>query len=58
METNKTRISRNLTKKKMKMDRAYVKKTQQQYHKKSPVEPTRTKGKRQAQEHMEKRRGA
>ena len=45
MESNKTRISRNLTeKKKMDMDGAYVKKTQQQYHKKSP--PTRTKEKR------------
>jgi len=60
MESNKTRISRNLTeKKKMDMDGAYVKKTQQQYHKKSPpVEPARTKEKRQAQEHMEKGSGA
>jgi len=42
MESNKTRISRNLTeKKKIGMARAYVKKTQQQYHKKSPsIEPT------------------
>jgi len=37
----------------MDMDRAYIKKTQQQYHKKSPqTEPTKTKEKRQAQEHM------
>jgi len=53
MKSNKTGISRNLTEKKMEMDRAYVKKIQQQYHKKSPpMEPTRTKKKRQAQEHM------
>ena len=59
MESNKTRISRNLTeKKKTDMDKAYVKKTQQHYHTKSPlVESTRTK-KRQAQKHMEKRSGA
>jgi len=45
--------------KKMDMDRAYVKKTQQQYHKKSPpMEATRTKEKRQPQQHMEKRSGA
>jgi len=45
MESSKTRISRNLTdKKEMDMEKAYVKKTQQQYHKKSP--PTRTKEKR------------
>ena len=54
MKSNKTGISRNLTENKMEMDRAYVKKIQQQYHKKSPpMEPTRTKKKRQAQEHME-----
>jgi len=36
-----------------------IKKTQQQYHKKSrPMETTRTKKKSQAQEHMEKRSGA
>jgi len=60
MESNKTRISTNLTEKnKMDIDRAYVKKTQQQYHKKSPpVEPTRTKEKRQVQEHVKKRSGA
>jgi len=40
-------------------DSAYVKKTQKQYHNKSPpMEFTRTKEKRQAQEHMEKRSGA
>jgi len=54
MESSKTRISRNLTdKKEMDMEKAYVKKTQQQYHKKSP--PIRTKEKRSAQEHTEKR---
>jgi len=41
-------------KKKMDMDKTYVKKTQQQYHNKSsPMESTRTKEKRQAQAHME-----
>jgi len=39
----------------MDMDRAYITKTQQLYHKKSPpMESTRTKEKRQVQEHMEK----
>ena len=43
----------------MDMDRAYVKKTQQQYHEKSPpMESIRTKEKRQAREHMEKGSGA
>ena len=41
------------------MDRVYVKKTQQQYHKNStPMEPTRIKEKRHVQEHMEKSSGA
>ena len=40
----------------MDIDRAYIKKTQQQYHKKSPpMETTRTKEKRHSPEHMEKR---
>jgi len=44
MESNKTNISRNLTEKKMDIDRAYVKNTQEQYNKKNPpMEPTRTK---------------
>ena len=51
MENNKTRIGWNVTEKTMDMD----KETHQQYHKNSPpVEPTRTKEKRQVQEHMEK----
>jgi len=60
MESNKTRIDRNLNeKKKIDMDRTYIKKTQQQYHKKSPpMQPTSIKEKRQVQEHMEKRSGA
>jgi len=45
MESNKSKISRNLTeKKKVDMDWAYVKQTHQQCHKRSsPTEPTRTK---------------
>ena len=43
----------------MDVDRAYVKQTQQQYHKNSLLmEPTRIKEKRQAQEDMEKSSGA
>jgi len=60
MESNKTILHINLTEKnKMDTDRAYVKKTHQQYREKSrPVESTRTKEKRQAQENMEKGSGA